>query len=214
MQPVTHHVPEDILNAYVAGTLPHAFAVVVAAHLSLCDECRATADAQETLAGATLDALDGPAPDAALRDRTLAMLDAPMPAALDAAEPSPRGIYPAAVATELGGQEPRWRSLGAGIRQRILSTDPKGTARLIYIPGGKGVPDHGHNGLEMTLVLQGSFSDCTGHYERGDVQVVESDIDHIPVADPGPACICLAATDAPLRFNAFIPRMLQGFFRI
>ncbi|MBI1220892.1 MAG: transcriptional regulator [Rhodobacteraceae bacterium] len=208
----THHIPDDIVQAYASGALPHAFAVVVAAHLSLCDACRATAEAQEVLGGTALDALDGDAPDAGLRARTLAALDAPLRGAAPA--PVRQGIYPAAVMAELRGRPPRWRSLGAGIRQSILSAGPAGAVRLLYIPGGKAVPDHGHNGLEMTLVLQGSFRDHTGLFGPGDVQVVESDLEHTPVAMAGPACICLAATDAPLRFNALVPRLLQRVFRI
>jgi len=212
MSPVTHHIPDDIIEAYASGALPHAFAVVVATHLSLCDACRATAEACDALAGTALDALDGPAPDAALRARTLAILDEPLRKSAPIA--APRGIYPGAVAAELGGGNPRWRNLGAGIRQQILSSGAEGSVRLLHIPGGKAVPDHGHNGLEMTLVLQGSFHDQTGQYGRGDVQVVATEIEHTPIADAGPACICLAATDAPLRFNALIPRLLQGIFKI
>ncbi|MBS8228520.1 ChrR family anti-sigma-E factor [Vannielia litorea] len=211
MSPVSHHIPEDIIEAYASGALPHGFSVVVATHLSLCDQCRAVAEACDALGGAALEALDAEAPDAGLRDRTLALLDtAPAPAP----EPQPRGIFPAAVAAELGGDGPAWRSLGAGIRQQILVDRPEGSARLLRIPGGKAVPDHGHNGLEMTLVLQGSFSDHTGRYARGDVQVVTDDLEHTPMAEAGPDCICLAATDAPLRFNAMIPRLLQRYFRI
>lgn len=212
MLPVTHHIPEDIIAAYASGALPHAFAVVAATHLSLCDDCRAVAEACDALAGAAFDALDGPATDPGLRARTLAMLDAPLRKSAPIA--APQGIYPGAVAAELGGRAPRWHSLGAGIRQHILSAGSQGAVRLLYIPGGKAVPDHGHNGLEMTLVLQGSFHDQTGRYGRGDVQVVATDIEHTPIADAGPACICLAATDAPLRFNSLIPRLLQGLFRI
>ena len=36
----------------------------------------------------------------------------------------------------------------------------------------------------------------------------------VPTADEGDPCICLAATDAPLRFNAFMPRLLQPLFKI
>ena len=35
-----------------------------------------------------------------------------------------------------------------------------------------------------------------------------------PVAEPGPDCICLAATDAPLRFSGIVPRLAQSIFRI
>lgn len=214
MPPVTHHIPDDILQAYVTGALPHAFAVVVAAHVSLCDTCRATCEAQEALGGALLDevAPDG-APDSALRARTMALLDAAPPAPVPD-PPAASGIYPGAVMAELGGRPQRWKSLGAGIRQMILSEGAQGSVRLLSIPGGKPVPDHGHGGLELTLVLQGSFSDHTGTFGPGDVQVAAADLEHQPVADPGPDCINLAATDAPLRFNAFFPRLLQPLFRI
>ena len=212
MPPVTHHIPDDIIEAYASGALPHAFAVVVATHLSLCESCRATAEACDVLAGTALDALDAPAPDADLRARTLAALDAPLPRRDD--PPAPTALFPGPVTAELGGPAPRWRTLGGWIRQQILFTGAEGTVRLLSIPGGKAVPDHGHNGLELTLVLQGSFQDQTGHYRRGDVQVVADEVEHTPVADAGPTCICLAATDAPLRFNALIPRLLQGVFRI
>lgn len=212
MSSVTHHIQADMLQAYVSGSLPHAFAVVVAAHLSLCDACRAEAEALEALAGATLDTLDAVAASEDLRARTLALLDAAPTVPPQTARP--KGIYPGAVMAEIGAEAPHWRSLGAGLRQQLLSSAPEGTVRLLHIPGGRAVPDHGHNGLEMTLVLQGSFHDHTGHYQRGDVQVVESDLEHTPIADPGAACICLAATDAPLRFNALIPRLLQRILRI
>ncbi|QDC08573.1 transcriptional regulator [Oceanicola sp. D3] len=215
MSPVSHHIPEDIIEAYASGALPHGFSVVVATHLSLCDSCRAVAEACDALGGVALESLGaeaaGMTPDRALREKTLALLDAPRAVPED---PKPMGIFPAAVAAELGAKGPAWRSIGAGIRQQILVDGREGSARLLSIPGGKAVPDHGHNGLEMTLVLQGSFHDVTGRYARGDVQVVTDDLEHTPTADPGPDCICLAATDAPLRFSAMIPRLLQRYFRI
>ena len=207
---VNHHIPDDILDAYRVGTLLHPFAVVVAAHLSLCDECRARHELDNMLGGALLDEIEGSAVGAGARDQVMAALDAPPPA-----KPVRRSdIFPAAVMEELGGRPPRWRMLGGGIRQQILSADREGSLRLLYIPAGKAVPEHGHRGTEMTLVLQGSFSDSEGAFHRGDVEVAHGDINHQPIAGSGGPCICLAATDAPLRFNAFIPRLLQPFFRI
>lgn len=101
-----------------------------------------------------------------------------------------------------------------GVKQSILSETEGGSVRLLYIPAGQAVPDHSHNGLELTLVLQGSFSDETGRFGVGDVEIGDEDLEHTPIADAGDACICLAATDAPLRFNAFLPRLLQPLFRI
>jgi putative transcriptional regulator len=114
----------------------------------------------------------------------------------------------------LKGKQPRWKSLGMGVRQSILSDRHDGSVRLLYIPPGHAVPDHSHNGLELTLVLQGSFSDDTGQFTVGDLEVADQALEHTPVADAGAPCICLAATDAPLRFNSIVPRILQPLFRI
>ncbi|AOZ69378.1 transcriptional regulator [Rhodobacter xanthinilyticus] len=211
MTEIQHHITDDILESYRAGRLPHAFAVVVAAHLSLCPACRARAETADFLGGALLNGLEGAALRAGARERMMAALDAAPPP-----PPAPRasGVFPAPVMAELGGRPPRWRMLGGGIRQQILSADREGSLRLLYIPPGKAVPEHGHRGLEMTLVLQGSFHDCEGAFARGDLETAHDAIHHQPVAGPGAPCICLAATDAPLRFQALVPRILQPIFRI
>ncbi|UWQ13880.1 ChrR family anti-sigma-E factor [Aliiroseovarius sp. M344] len=211
MRAITHHIPDAILAAYASGNLPHHYAVAVASHVSLCTECRASLEAHHNMGGALLEAVDHVAVSGNMKADLLAQLDAPVKA-----EPvySRQGIYPSPVVQALKGQEPKWRSVGMGVRQSILSADKQGSVRLLYIPSGQAVPDHGHNGMEMTLVLQGSFSDETGRFGVGDIEIADEDLDHTPVADPGEACICLAATDAPLRFNELMPRLLQPFFRI
>lgn len=215
MGAIEHHIPDDLIQAYAAGSLGHAFSVVVAAHVSMCDSCRARLEAHEAAGGVVLEALGADAPIGAdLKDRVLAALDAPEAQADPAPPRGPSGIFPGAVMAELKGRPPRWRALGGGIRQQILSADRNGSVRLLYIPKGEAVPDHGHNGLELTLVLQGSFSDETGQFCRGDVEVAREDLDHTPIAGREAPCICLAATDAPLRFHGMIPRLLQPLFRI
>ena len=76
------------------------------------------------------------------------------------------------------------------------------------------MPDHGHQGIEMTLVLQGAFMDDDGYFSRGDVEMADSDLHHTPVADIHEDCICLAVTDAPLQFQGLIHKIAQRFARI
>ncbi|MBE1284376.1 MAG: transcriptional regulator [Rhodobacteraceae bacterium] len=212
MTGITHHIPDDLLMSYAAGTLPHAFSVVVAAHVSMCDECRARLAAHECAGGVVLDGLTPQLVSNDLRDRVFASLD-------DAPPPEPvrharSGVYPGPVMEALKGKPPKWKRLGMGTRQTILSDDDEGSVRLLYIPAGQAVPDHGHNGLELTLVLQGAFRDDTGYFGVGDLEVADAELEHTPIAEPGADCICLAATDASLKFNAFMPRLLQPLFRI
>ena len=57
MTAINHHLPDDLLiAAYAAGSLAQPFALVVAAHVSLCLECRATFEAHQAAGGAVLEA--------------------------------------------------------------------------------------------------------------------------------------------------------------
>lgn len=76
------------------------------------------------------------------------------------------------------------------------------------------MPSHGHTGSELTMVLRGSYTDELGRFCAGDVADLDPDVQHQPVADTDEHCICLIATDAPLRFNGLVPRLLQPFFQI
>ncbi|MCE8536908.1 ChrR family anti-sigma-E factor [Ruegeria pomeroyi] len=211
MPAITHHIPDAMIVAYAAGNLSHAFSMVVASHLSFCRECQAALGAHQSAGGALLEQSERASISGDLKANVLALLDEPV-------TPEPvydaTGIYPGPVMQALKGGAPRWKTLGMGVRQSILFEGDGGSARLLYIPAGQAVPDHSHNGLELTLVLQGSFSDEAGRFAVGDVEIGDEDLEHTPVADAGDPCICLAATDAPLRFNAFMPRLLQPLFRI
>jgi len=185
--------------------------LVVAAHVSLCPDCRASLEAHQAVGGALIETTDSIAVSGDLKADVLAHLDDSV-----AKEPEFKraGVYPGPVMEALKGKPPRWKKLGMGVRQSILSATDDGSVRLLFIPPGQAVPDHGHKGLELTLVLQGAFSDETGRFGVGDVEVGDETLEHTPVAEMGDPCICLAATDAPLRFNAFMPRLLQPLFRI
>lgn len=213
MSQIKHHIPDPLLVAYAADRLEYSFALVVAAHVSLCEECRAQLGAHEAVGGALLESQPEQTVSAAMKDAILAQLnDLPL------AEPDPAcersGVYPGPVMKALKGAPPRWKSVGGGVRQTLLHADAEGSVRLLYIPPGKAVPDHGHNGTELTLVLQGAFRDETGRFGVGDLEVADDALEHTPVAEHGAPCICLAATDAPLRFNSLIPRLLQPLMRI
>ena len=94
MTGITHHLSDDILSRYAAGRLPHPFAVVVAAHLALCDDCRALVEAGDMLGGALVDGIGGTDLSPGAEARLMQALD-------DAPPPAPEirasGIFPAPV---------------------------------------------------------------------------------------------------------------------
>jgi putative transcriptional regulator len=68
--------------------------------------------------------------------------------------------------------------------------------------------------MELTLVLQGAFADAEESFARGDVEISDETVEHTPTVLAGEDCICLSATEAPLRFRGLIPRLVQPFLRI
>ncbi|QYX57230.1 ChrR family anti-sigma-E factor [Roseovarius sp. SCSIO 43702] len=215
-QTIKHHLTDALLMAYSAGTLPEAFSLVVATHVSMCDECRARLGAFDAVGGALLDRVEpGEVSEKSLAD-TLARIRSDGERAAPAPTRPSRGDLPAPLRDYVGGdlEDVRWRPVGMGVKQAILPTSRSATARLLFIPAGAAVPDHGHRGTELTLVLRGSFSDDEDHFAAGDVEIADEDLNHTPVAGIEADCICLAATDAPLRFNSLLPRLAQPFLRI
>lgn len=214
---IRHHLNDALLMAYSAGQLPEAFSLTVATHVSLCDECRARLGSFDAVGGALLD--ESSMPEAAMADDSLAMTLARIRQSGPTSRERPArkaGVFPAPLRDYAGGDVDavKWRPIGGGVKQAILPTGRDASARLLYIPGGVAVPDHGHRGLELTLVLQGAFRDEFDRFGPGDIEVASENDVHTPVAEPGVACICLAATDAPLRFSSLIPRLLQPLLRI
>jgi putative transcriptional regulator len=214
---IKHHLTDHLLMGYAAGTLPEAFSLIVASHVSMCDDCRARLASYEALGGAVLnDTL------AARADMAPGSLDDCL-AKLDETEQDARAdrdiasyTLPEPLRAYVGGDRDaiRWKSVGGGVKQAILPTSSSASARLLLIPAGAAVPDHGHRGTELTMVLQGAFSDETDRFGRGDVEIADEDLEHMPVAEPGEDCICLAVTDAPLRFRSWLPRLAQPFLKI
>ncbi|MCU0801466.1 MAG: ChrR family anti-sigma-E factor [Rhodobacteraceae bacterium] len=212
MTMIRHHLPDALLMGYAAGTLPEAFNLVVATHVSLSDEARARLGAFEAVGGSVIDDADAAEMASGSLDRMMARLDM-LPQANARAPLAGDAIYPAPLLDYMT-RGLKWQSVGRGVKQAILKTDGAASARLIRIPGGQAMPDHGHKGTELTLVLQGAFMDGNRRYARGDVDVATEETEHTPMAEAGVECICLAASDAPLKFHGLLPRLAQPFFKI
>ncbi len=214
MTEINHHLDDALLMSYSAGGLNEAFSLVVAAHVEMCDDCRARLEAFDALGGAVLDQEETTA-DVSL-EATFALIDAEPKSSAKPVIRREKGVLPTALQDYVGGDlsAVKWRSVGMGVRQAILPTSKDATVRLLHIPAGCAVPDHGHRGTELTLVLQGAFKDENDRFGVGDLEIATEADEHTPVAEEGLDCICLAATDAPLKFNGILQRIAQPFLRI
>lgn len=221
---VLHHLSDELLLEYAAGNLAEGWGIAVASHLALCPACRRQLDAMEQAGGTLLGEIA--CEEAGVED-SWALMKARLaggapeaivgPPVARSTMPGGQAVLPEPLRSYLGGDvgSLKWRSLGRGAYHiPIPVADRETSVRLLRIPAGKPVPEHGHGGRELTLVLAGSFHDGQGRFARGDIEEADEGLQHQPIADPGEDCICLAVTDAPLKFRSWLVKMVQPILGI
>ena len=211
---IQHHLPEALLVRYAAGATTEAESVLAASHLTLCPMCRETVADLEAVGGELLDdsgAVDDV--DDLLAD-ALGRLDPQADDTLESAPPrveqprfDPAGVFPAPLVQAGGVLDRRWRRVFPGVElMTVPDLEHRGMPlRLFRLRPDMRVPDHEHEGREISMVLTGGFSDDDGHYLRGDVAARGGGVVHRQHIDPGEPCIVLVLADQPL-----IARTLAG----
>ncbi|MGV8936590.1 MAG: ChrR family anti-sigma-E factor [Allorhizobium sp.] len=220
---IRHHLSDELLLDYSAGTLAEGWSLAVATHLALCPSCRRRHALMEATGGEMLRLEVAQAASdiswAQMRQRLstappvkTTVVNAPV-----SASASVTPILPEPLRSYLGGDLAalKWRPLGRGAYHiPIPVADNETKVRLLRIPAGKPVPEHSHGGRELTLVLEGSFADGQDLFCRGDIEEADASLTHQPVASADRDCICLAVTDAPLKFQSLLMRMVQPLIGI
>lgn len=194
----THHPNEAILADYAGGALRPAFAAVVAAHLETCPHCRAHTAALEAAGGELLGGL----PPSPLADEALERVMAGIERPLADAPPTPPTTARIPFGREL------WVGPGMGLRKARLAGDD--LLYLLRLPGGLSTIPHGHEGIEYTAVLKGAFDDGHGVFAAGDFgEMLADDVEHKPSVLPGGECICLIASERPMRVRTFFGHLVH-----
>lgn len=212
------HPDLDLMTEYSAGTLPLAQSACVFAHVEHCDHCQQLVSQLNDVGAALLENLEPvPVGDAAL-EAVLARLDEEPPLQYQAASPVRNaGGIPAVLQRLMRGDlsDLNWKSIGKGLRISYLETgDPQHELALYHIKAGGRVPEHGHRGKEMTLILEGGYSDAEGSYHKGDFIFREPGDVHAPTALQSEDCICVAVLDAPLKFTGWKFRWMNPFLKL
>lgn len=210
---ITHHPDVATLMSCAAGSLPEALAAVIASHLAMCPQCAAEVSRMERIGATLFDAIkpepvSGEAPVFKARALEAEGVATEEPAAW-------QGDVPRPLAGVLGSRldELPWKWLAPGVSYvRIpLSPGAKGDLRLLKVAPGCAVPEHGHGGSELTVLLTGSYTDEFGTFRQGDVADLDVDAEHRPVADLNEGCVCLVASDRKARFKSLLARLIQPF---
>lgn len=210
--------PIDTLIAeYVSGDLSKPAKVLVDAHLELTPESRRFASRLEESVGYSLDMGQmepiehhGTMLNAIFDSENNIECDHPFSSvsSSSAAEWMPSALR------DFIGMDPDnipWKMKLPGVRVFKMDEVDGCEVSLLRIKPGFAMPVHTHEGRELTLVLQGAFSDGSGVYASGDVAIADEAVDHKPVAQAGEECICFAVTDAPVRFTGPVARIISSF---
>ncbi len=215
---IHHHLDDATLVAYAAGTLDEAMSAVAASHLAWCAQCRAAVGVMEAAGGELLAGLDAMEISSDCRSRTFALLDQAIvhrfPSPVRGSDGLPRPL--SRLMNGMAINDIPWRARAPGIAMHDikLSQAAKGHLRLMRIAPGKAMPEHGHGGEEITMIISGAYHDKIGRFARGDVADLDEDIEHRPVVETDAPCICLVATEAPTRFKSVLARLVQPFVGI
>jgi len=213
---IVHHPDEATLMSFAAGALPEALSAVIGTHLVACPSCCATVREMDAIGGCLLGALEATAridrtPKLSLETQTTAA------AMAGAAARDPGSVRAADIETaiaRLSGyplSNMPWQRLGFGVWHHPikLQGEHAGDLRLLKVQRGQAMPEHGHGGCELTLVLHGAYTDEIGTFGAGDVADLDDSVEHRPVANADAGCICLVASEQRARFTGMIGRLLQ-----
>lgn len=207
---IKHHLDEATLFSYVAGAVGQGTALVVACHLSVCEHCQQRVRKLETIGGALLEkgSLSAVSDNSLLH--VLERLDAePLETPVisvpqDSEVPRPLASY---VGDSL--DDIPWKKVVSGLWIHNLPSQGEGVTRLLRVAPGKTAFPHTHRGSELTQLLRGSYSDDVGRFSSGDVADLDDRITHQPLVDSDHDCICLIATEFPLRYTSLMGKLAQ-----
>ena len=93
-----------------------------------------------------------------------------------------------------------WKTVYKGFKEFKIALNDKDSVKLIKMDPGTSVPLHSHNDKEYILVLDGSFCDEYGEYNKGDMQINDQQIKHNPTACKSSGCVCLSITENDVVF--------------
>lgn len=215
---IKHHLDHSTIMSFAAGSLPAAFAIVASAHIDHCAECRAKVARAQSLGGFVLEEGKAVALSPGAANNLLERIEAQD--RKGAGEMSGErlkgrsdGLIPDTVCSLLGVpfSDIRWKRAGRGIStfQIDLGENAASKLFLMKISAGRSVPEHGHTGHEVTLILSGAYNDECGRFARWDVADLDPDVEHQPVVEDDADCICLVAVERPARFKNLMPRLFQ-----
>ena len=219
---IKHHPDDNLLAEYASGGLAWALSLSVTAHVQMCPHCRQKVSNLNTIGGALLHSSVAEPCVAGDFEQLMQRIErhdsAPAPVVTPVEvmhkthEPMLNQL-PKVLETLLAKtRKLKWQRVSGSLKsaQLITGQNDYEVAFQRISSGGK-VIEHDHRGLEVTLVLNGSFSDEQGVYSQGDFLVRDVGEVHHPTATLNQDCLCLSVVAAPVRVTGFLGTIINPF---
>lgn len=227
---ITHHPDDNLLAEYAGGGLAWALSVSVAAHIQLCPLCRQRVLTLNALGGALLtNAISEPVAqdsfahlmarirsDSASEDKTLKKVHSNHELHASYKHNPMLNRLPKVVAKLLPANgKLKWHRVSSALKTAHLAVGQNEyEVAFQCIRSGGTVVEHDHRGLEITLVLHGSFSDENGVYCEGDFLIRRPGEVHRPTATLNQDCLCLSVVAAPVKVTGFFGKFINPFLSV
>ncbi|MEZ9473753.1 ChrR family anti-sigma-E factor [Vibrio splendidus] len=228
---IKHHPNAAILKDFVDGTLADSVSLIVSSHVELCEHCQQqvsmlTAQAADSVFESDTSAFESDTSglqlsdsemDAFLSDDGEFDFDAITQITADSSQaievtPEVQQVTVAdttfTIPRALNSVARKdWMNLGKISRARLDFDDEAHHTSLLHIDKDGQVPCHTHKGFEITLLLEGSFEDEMGVYNKGDFIWLDGDHTHQPATKEG--CVCLTVSSDALYFTKGVSQLFN-----
>ena len=207
-------VLDALLLDYATGALSLPLEVLVETHLAMNEESAKTMNMLMKLGGVLLEDSDPVSLSEGALENVLKAIEQDEGKQPDTSKrkiDTDSALLPRPIADYLPDRnDSAWRRIGIGLFEcDVVFDNDQGRAKFYRISPGISIPSHTHTGTEVTLVLQGGFTDETGNYGAGDIAVQEEGGEHKPVADNDGECVVFAVNQGDIRLTGPIGRVLN-----
>lgn len=222
---IKHHPNDELLAEYSAAQLPATLSIAVSIHVDMCPVCQQKINELEALNAAnvfsevneTLD--ESQVSGADQKTSNDDVFDLAMLVDITADESIDEVFAQASVTVQIQQQEytlPRaltrlghskFLQMGKLSRSRIDIDDGPLRASMLHIDAGGEIPEHTHTGFEVTLLLDGEFSDEFASYVPGDFMMLDGNHQHSPQTKEG--CLCFTVVSSALHFKKGLSKLLN-----
>ncbi|KHT61991.1 transcriptional activator ChrR [Photobacterium gaetbulicola] len=220
MANIHFHPDPVLLSRFAHGELESASSIMISAHLEFCPYCRQKIAAIETEQAGLLEKSEPATLSPALNAMMQQIMDQELVDETVDDWPDTQlkledKSYPLPSALQRHNEKiGPWSRLPGNIKRAQVDVSGSCKMNFIYMDSDSALPEHTHQGQEITLVLAGEFYDENGTYKPGDFIIQTEAHKHLPRTREGKDCLCLTLLNAPLHFTSGLATLLNPFSQL